>query len=89
MFFKIGPKGWAAGSSLEQMFPSLPWMDQMGLSCLTTLLVIVLISHFQNKGLDDPKGIYLNTNSFKTSTLFNIGAFAIMIILVAVYAVLW
>jgi SSS family solute:Na+ symporter len=28
MFFKVGPKSWAAGSSFESFF--LPWMDQMG-----------------------------------------------------------
>nr|WP_299346316.1 sodium/sugar symporter [Allomuricauda sp.] len=89
MFFKIGPKGWAAGSSLEPMFPTLPWMDQMGLTCLITLLVIVLISYFQNKGVDDAKGIPIDTDTFKTSKLFNIGAFAIMIILTVVYALLW
>jgi len=43
----------------------------------------------QNKGAEDPKGIPLNKQMFKTSPKFNIGAFAIMIILVALYAVFW
>lgn len=89
MFFKVGPKGWASGSTLESLFPSLPFMDQMGLTCLGTMLVIILISYFQNNGKQDDKGIIISKETFKTSPLFNIGAFAIMSILAVVYALFW
>lgn len=89
MFFKVGPKGWLEGSGLESLFPSLPWMDQMGLTCLGTMLVIALVSYLQNKGKDDPKGIRFTKSTFKTNPLFNIGAFAILLILAVVYALFW
>ncbi|MEW2921649.1 sodium/sugar symporter [Muricauda sp. ANG21] len=89
MFFKVGPKGWADGSALESLFPSLPWMDQMGLTCLITLAVIMLVSYVQTNGKDDPKGIELKKDTFRTGPLFNIGAFAIMVILTVIYALFW
>ncbi len=89
MFFKIGPKGWISGSGLENLFPSLPWMDQMGLTCLITMVVIALVSYFQNGGKDDGKGIPLNKETFRTKPLFNLGAFVIMITLTVVYALFW
>ena len=89
MFFKVGPKSWAAGSGMESMFPTLPWMDQMGYTALLTMLLIIVISLFQNKGQNDDKGIPLNKELFKTSPLFNICSFAILILLVVVYALFW
>jgi SSS family solute:Na+ symporter len=38
---------------------------------------------------DDPKGIPLTAGLFKTGPVFNISAYAIMIILVVLYAVFW
>lgn len=89
MFFKVGPKSWAAGSGMESFFPTLPWMDQMGYTAVLTMIIIVIISLTQNKGTDDAKGIPLTKELFKTSPLFNVGAFAIMIILVVLYAIFW
>lgn len=89
MFFKVGPKGWVAGTGLDGVFPSLPWMDQMGITAIITMIVIVVLSLYQNKGQNDPKGITLNNQVFKTTPLFNICSFAIMIVLVAVYAIFW
>jgi SSS family solute:Na+ symporter len=89
MFFKVGPKSWATGTGLESVFPTLPWMDQMGYTALITMLMIIAISLFQNKGNNDSKAILLNKELFKTSPLFNICSFAIMILLVVVYSVFW
>ena len=89
MFFKVGPKSWAVGSGLESVFPTLPWMDQMGYTAILTMLLIIAISLIQNKGNNDAKGIPLTKELFKTSPLFNICSFALMIILVVVYAVFW
>ncbi len=85
MYFKVAPKGW----STSALFLDLPWMDQMGYTALLTMLVIVLVSLGQNKGKEDEKGITLTRKLFKTSPVFNIGAFAVMIILVALYALFW
>ncbi|MER3373020.1 MAG: sodium/sugar symporter [Allomuricauda sp.] len=89
MFFKVGPKGWAEGTALEPLFPSLPWMDQMGLTCLITIAIIMLASQLQTGGKEDPKGIRLMKETFRTGPLFNIGAFAIMVALAAIYALFW
>ena len=66
-----------------------PWMHQMGLTFILTSILIIIISYIEGKGADNPKGIVLSKELFKTSPLFNIGAFAIMIILVALYAMFW
>ena len=85
MYFKVAPNGW----SDSVMFANIPFMDQMGYTVLLTMLVIVAVSLFQNKGADDSKGIPLTKQLFKTSPTFNIGAFAVMLILVALYAIFW
>lgn len=89
MFFKIGPKGWMKGTSIEGAFPSLPFLDQMGLTCLVTILVIMIVSYLEKAGRYDEKGIQLNKGLFRTTPLFNIGAFCIMLVLTAIYALLW
>ena len=61
----------------------------MGYTCLLTMGIIVLVSLNQNKGQDDPKGIPLSKELFKTSPKFNIGAFAALIIISFIYAFFW
>ena len=85
MYFKVAPKGW----SNDSFFVDLPWMDQMGYTTVLTMIIIVITSLIQHKGEDDKKGIPISKQLFKTPPLFNIGSFAIMIILVAIYAVFW
>ena len=85
MYFKVSPKGWATNS----FFVDVPWMDQMGYTALLTMVVIVVLSLLQNKGADDQKGIPIQKDFFKTSPLFNVGAFVVMIILVVIYALFW
>jgi len=85
MYFKVAPKGW----STNALFLDLPWMDQMGYTAVITMIVIIIVSLIQHKGKDDEKGIKISKELFKTSPLFNIGSFAIMLILVALYAVFW
>ncbi|MEN8124682.1 MAG: sodium/sugar symporter [Bacteroidota bacterium] len=85
MYFKVAPKGWSTSS----FFLDLPWMDQMGYTAILTMIVIMLVSLFQHKGADDAKGIPLTKSLFKTSPLFNVGAFAVMLVLVVLYALLW
>jgi solute:Na+ symporter, SSS family len=89
MFFKVGPKGWAEGTGLETIFPSVPFLDQMGYTTLITMSIIAVLSWNQNKGADDAKGFELQRETFKTNAIFNISAFAIMIILVFLYAFFW
>lgn len=89
LFFKVGPKGWMAGSALEGLFPTLPFLDQMGLTALMSMLVIALVSLRENKDKDDDKRIELEKGTFTTSSLYNIASFALMIILAFLYAFFW
>ena len=89
MFLKVGSKGWVKGTRIEALFPDLPWMDQMGLTALLTMAVIIVISIKQNKGAEDSKAINLPKSIFNTSPIFNIGAFATFIILTVIYSLFW
>ncbi len=88
-YFKIGQNGWLNGTALESLFPSLPWMDQMGLTCLLTMAAIAIYSYFQTKGKVDEKGIVLTAKTFETDAVFNISATIVILILVALYAIFW
>lgn len=71
-------------SSLE-----LPWMDQMFYTCLITMAIIVMVSLSTNKNDDDPKAIKFTNKLFETDSVFNIAAYAILIMLVVLYVVFW
>lgn len=85
MYFKISPKGWSDSG----LFLDLPFLDQMGYTTLLTMLVIALVSWKENKGADDPRGIAISTETFKTGAIYNVGAFAVMVVLVALYGLFW
>ena len=89
LFFKIGPKGWMANSAFEGIFPTIPFLDQMGITALLSMLIIALVSLRENKYKNDLKAIELEKGIFKTSSSFNIGAFALMIILAGLYSLFW
>ena len=84
MYFKVAPNGW----SDSIFFVNLPFMHQMMLTCLGTLLVIYVISNLENKG-DDPKGITLSKKLFETDRTFNVAAFSVMLITALLYALFW
>ena len=67
----------------------LPWMDQMMYTCLITIAIIVMVSLSTSKQDDDSKAIILTDKTFKTGPCFNISAYAIIIILVALYTIFW
>jgi len=85
MYFKVGSKGWID----NLLFVDIPFLHQMGITTLLTMLVITVFSLIQLKGADDEKGIEISTETFKTSTGFTVGAFAVMICVVVLYALFW
>ena len=89
LFFKIGPKGWMAETGLDFLFPTLPFLDQMGLTAILSMIVIAIVSLKENKDKDDAKSIKLEKGIFVTSPIFNIGSFALLIILSGLYAFFW
>ena len=89
LYLKVGSKGWFKDTSLESFFPEMPFLDQMLYTSLLTMLIIAIVSRVQNKGSDDLKGIKLKDGVFSTSKTFNIGSFAVMILLTAIYSFFW
>lgn len=76
-------------ATIFKLFPGIPFMNQMGLTCLLSMLVIIIVSYLDGKGKDNEKGIDLSHGLFKTTPAFNIGAFTISIILVVLYSLFW
>lgn len=85
LYFKVGQNGW----SESPFFVNVPFLDQMGYTLLLTMGIIMLVSLQQNKGKEDAKGIPLTRELFKTGPKFNIGAFAALMIIAALYAFFW
>ncbi len=74
---------------LKSPVVDLPWMDQMLYTLLLTMVVIAGVSLTTSDDVDDPKGIDLTSKIFKTDGVFNISAYAIIILLVVLYTVFW
>ena len=89
LFFKVGPKGWLANSPVEDFFPTLPFLDQMGLTAILSMIVIAIVSFKENKISDDKKAIKLDKGVFNTSSIYNVGSFILMIILALLYSFFW
>lgn len=85
LFFKVAPKGWSDAF----IFPDLPFMHQMGLTFLFTVIIMLIISHINNNGKDDEKGIEISGGLFKTSPTFNVISFGLILSLVALYSIFW
>jgi len=67
----------------------LPWMDQMFYTMILTIVTIVGVSLSTSKLVDDPKAIPLTAETFKTDNVFNVCAYAVIIILTVLYAIFW
>jgi SSS family solute:Na+ symporter len=67
----------------------MPFLDQMLYTCLLTMAIIIMVSLSTNKKDDDPKAIKLNSKLFRTDSVFNLGAYVILILLVVLYTLFW
>ena len=85
MYFKVAPNGWSDLS----VFVNIPFLQQMMITCIISLGVILLISYLENKGKEDDKGIKLTKEFFKTTPIFNISATIVLIITAVLYALFW
>ena len=85
MYFKVAPKGWSDSG----LFLDLPFLDQMGYTTLLTMALIAAVSWSENQGRDDDKGIAISSSTFKTGPIFNVGAFAVMLVLTVLYGLFW
>jgi SSS family solute:Na+ symporter len=85
LYFKVGSNGW----STSPIFVDVPFLDQMGYTFVLTAGAIAAVSLQQRGGKDDPKGIPLSKELFQTSSGFTVGAFAVLLIVGAIYALFW
>jgi SSS family solute:Na+ symporter len=85
MYFKVAPNGWSDAA----VFVNIPFMNQMFVTAILSIAIILFISYLEGKGKVNEKGINVTTEFFKTSPAFNIGAFAILIICTFLYAYFW
>lgn len=76
---------------LKLSIVDLPFMDQMLYTTLITMVIIMGVSLSTGKEgeVDDPKGIPLTSDMFKTGKGFNISAYVILLILVFIYTFFW
>lgn len=85
MYFKVAPNGWSDAA----IFVHIPFMNQMFITALLSIGIILLISYLEGKGKVNEKGINLTSEFFKTSPTFNIGAFIVLTICAILYAFFW
>lgn len=76
-------------SWLVALSDCLPFLNQMGITLILTMLITMLVSAAQNKCKEDAKGIELSSKLFKTDSVFNVVAYAILLILVFLYVIFW
>lgn len=74
---------------LKLWLPEMPFLDKMLLSFLVTSIIIVFMSLYQGKYKDDPKGIVLEANLYKTDSLFNSYSIVLILILISLYVAFW
>ena len=71
-----------------QIFPNMPFMDRVGFVFLLSLFFGVITSFLQPSHSDE-KVVDLAGISFKTGSVFNIGAVLITLMLIGLYALWW
>ncbi len=74
---------------LKTSVVDLPFLDQMFYTLIITIVIIVGVSLTTSDEIEDPKGIDLTAKIFKTDSVFNIAAYALLIILALLYAMFW
>lgn len=73
---------------IDLLFPSMPFLDQMGLVFLALSALIITVSLF-SKEKESPKALRFGADLFKTSPTFNALSMGIILILGALYAMYW
>ncbi len=74
---------------MKFVFPSLPFIDRMGIAFLISVALIVIISYIEGRGQDSPKGIVLGRGILQTDPVFAGLAFGIIGITTALYLLFW
>jgi len=69
----------------SHLISPMPWMREIEITFVLTMLVIIGISLYEGKGKNDAKAIQTNRSLFKTDPVFNITSFVIMTIFAVIY----
>lgn len=77
------------GLFFKKFFADMPFLNQMGYVFLILTALMVVISLLDPESRNNPKAMVVDTESFKTSRVFAIGALVIIGILAALYIVFW
>ena len=78
-----------AATGAKILVENIPSVGQ-GTGLLTLILgIVAIVLLWLERKADDNKSIDIDTGLFKTSTSFNVGAFAVILVLTAIYATLW
>ena len=74
--------------AFKMLLPTLPFIDRVGLVFLLCTAIAIVISMAQGNRVQE-KSIELADINFSTSQGFNVAAFAVALILAALYATWW
>jgi SSS family solute:Na+ symporter len=75
---------------IDQVFPTMPFLDQMGLVFLLLATLMVVYSLSENrKGVFPANPIQYNRALFVTDKIFNLTSVAIVFIIAAIYIIYW
>jgi SSS family solute:Na+ symporter len=77
------------GFAFKAGLPDVPFLNRMGWIFLVLVTLMVAISLADPKSKDNPKAMRVDTEMFRTSPTFAIGALIILGVLSALYIVFW
>ncbi|MEY2963135.1 MAG: hypothetical protein RL754_396, partial [Bacteroidota bacterium] len=84
LYFKVAPNGWSDSA----LFVTLPFMHQMLITAIASMLVIMGISAIEGNN-DSEKAIAIDKGYFHTPQAFNISATVVFILAAFLYAFFW
>ena len=82
----LGSAGFSVAFAI--FWPSLPFMDRIGIVFLMCLALTYFVSLLDKKTIND-KSVSLDKVSFTTNTSFNVAAVGVVLILTGLYATWW
>ncbi|MEM6829178.1 MAG: sodium/sugar symporter [Bacteroidota bacterium] len=84
-YFKVAPNEWSNAA----IFVNIPFMQQMFITCIISIIIVYVVSILDRKGQETNRPIIFSKDLFKTSPAFNISAVVISIICSVLYAIFW
>ncbi|MFM6953417.1 MAG: sodium/sugar symporter [Sphingobacteriaceae bacterium] len=67
----------------------IPFIDRMGFVFAIAVIAMIIISLFENRNGNNPKGLEIDKGMFKPQTSFIVGAVLVMGIITALYTIYW